>query len=325
MNAAHEAVAKLRSDPAGPDVVDHAGEDAWVPKQHQHLPALFARTVEEGVRGAVPNGGRGSFRKKVLKLDLPSGPHRTLVKPYFEKIPPRLVERYGADPHTGWAEVSSQALYHAAKIGHLHQRVHTAWVPGEDGASKPVVAIHLEPGATTVADADWGTLGRTAQQRLHVRQLALMDFLKGYPDRNYINLCLTRGGHLLSIDHALCFRYRTPMRLHTQEDDRSDSVADYHRASALDLVDPLEQPLKDRAEVERQAHRSYDAALNWWQRVSPRVKRVFRDRLALVKDPALRSHIEANFMARARHLDALSRGEGTIYDRVPLLTTGEPI
>lgn len=54
--------------------------------------------------------------------------HRYMVKPYHEKIVPRA-RKWMHFPVQGWAEMTNQALYHSAQIGHLHQRVHVTDVP----------------------------------------------------------------------------------------------------------------------------------------------------------------------------------------------------
>jgi hypothetical protein len=46
-----------------------------------------------------------------------------MVKPYHERVSRRL-KGWMHYPIQGWAEMANQGLYHAAGIGHLHQKVH---------------------------------------------------------------------------------------------------------------------------------------------------------------------------------------------------------
>jgi GNAT superfamily N-acetyltransferase len=122
-------------DPKGADMVDHKPDLEAHPLQHQDEVSLFRTRVIDSPE-VVKRGKTGtressnSTGKSVYDVtDDQGGSHRFMVKPYHEKIVPRMRGWMHPHPTQGWAEMTNQALYHAAGIGDLHQHVHVAEVP----------------------------------------------------------------------------------------------------------------------------------------------------------------------------------------------------
>jgi hypothetical protein len=116
----------------GDQFVDHAKEMQEQP--HKDLAGLFKTKVIDSPE-VVKRGRTGtreasnSTGKVVYDVTGHDGePHRFMVKPYHEKVVPR-VKAWMQHPIQGWAEMTNQALYHAGGIGHLHQRVHVQELP----------------------------------------------------------------------------------------------------------------------------------------------------------------------------------------------------
>jgi hypothetical protein len=258
-------------DPQAPPT-DHHAEPSWERKQHRavfdDLRASLAHpdnTVEdrsEGVTGVSP--------KVVMK----GAQHSFLLKPYHEDH-----RQYGTrHPKLGWSEMTNQALYHAAGIGRLHQKVSVVFARGSAGPV-PMLAVHLDP------EADHEQSFRvSATAREDLRRIAVMDFLSQNTDRHPGNLMMARG-RPLAIDNAMSYDYGTGRHWRTYT-----SLYDQYQNSALAGEDQERGP----GDVKR--------TMAWWSKAAPEVKRVFEARLGMIRDPREREHVRRGFNARYDHL-----------------------
>lgn len=129
VDPAHLKMVALHHAPSGKDYVDDSGEGEAHPKSQEHLVGLFRSKVldsEEVVKRGRIGAREGNNRTAKAVYDV--GDHRFLLKPYHEQVSP-AARAWMRHPIQGWAEMTNQALYHAAGIGHLHQEVHVARVP----------------------------------------------------------------------------------------------------------------------------------------------------------------------------------------------------
>lgn len=312
------------NQPHGPTVVrvrDEANQTIH-PDLQAHLAAHFAKPEEEFADGL----DRGIQTKRVVD----TGQHRFLLKPYFEAYHParEAVPGYkgpsGTEPGqpaqpahgpvtTGWAEMTNQALYHAAGIGHLHQQVHVVNLP-DRGQDQPMLAIRMSPEheelqtfqwpkdemrAPENPNPAWGTFGAqprpafSAKQETTVRQaaqdagrMAVMDWLVQNSDRHHHNVMITPDHRLLAIDHGRTLAY-APKSWDPEPDQ-------YLKGTALGDV---HQQAKGLRPEERQG------VMDWWRQASPAVRRTFEQRLRMIKHATLRRHLRENFEARAGKLD----------------------
>ena len=140
-----------------------------------------------------------------------------LVKPYHEAVDNRA-KYWQKHLIQGWAEMSNQNLWHAAGMGHIHQRVHLAEHNMGPGWEKhPAVVIHAHPEANFVSDMH----PRDYDDTMHddAPKIAAMDFLTNNLDRHPHNLMVLPemateedgspvSSRLLAIDHGRSFQYQ---------------------------------------------------------------------------------------------------------------------
>lgn len=109
----------------GKDVVDHTPDlDAHPPHIDNEVKHYRQRIV--GGPDEAKTIGRsdlGISAKTIFHGGPEVGGKRFMVKPYHEDL-----SAWGMNtaPIHGWAEMTNQALYHSAGIGHLHQKVHVS-------------------------------------------------------------------------------------------------------------------------------------------------------------------------------------------------------
>jgi hypothetical protein len=124
-----------------------------------HVPGLdhFIRQYRQNVLETRPTHGRcappglhGITRKLVYAQTaaplLNEDATHYMVKPYHERVSRRL-RGWMHYPIQGWSEMANQGLYHAAGIGHLHQRVHVDEHDMGAGHDKePALVVHMQHG-----------------------------------------------------------------------------------------------------------------------------------------------------------------------------------
>ncbi len=221
----------------------------------------------------------GASYKAVYKAPVAghSEPRRFMVKPYHEL-------HHGG--RSGWAEGTSQALYHAGGIGHIHQQS----FPCRHGAGQhniPAIAIHLE-------DAD--PINEVPSKKLHPesaeegKKIALMDFLTNNTDRHVGNLLVRPDGRLLAIDHGHSFNT-------TFTSGKFSNFADHSSATQMAF------------------HRDDDLSntFEWWTQAGPQIRHAFNKRLALVHatDPKSAALVHQHFSAKAEWLDKMAKMHAT--------------
>ncbi len=279
------------STPEGAAFVDH------VPHMSNHPPE-----IQPGVdtyRNQVLNSpgkvkkekiGRdsGGITKKVIYKvkgspqtgffdNSPESDQRFMVKPYHERVIKRI-SKWQRFPIQGWAEMANQNLYHAAGIGHLHQKVH---VDEHDmpGGKQPALVIHMDRGYSDISPMyDHKLEGNPLAEdekgqgaHFKAKQIAMMDFLTNNLDRHAGNLMKHGTGelhpdtepsnehpnrvpkqkvdNLLAVDHSRSFQYISPRDEHMKWSaptkrprELNDNFGDYHNESSLQYASPFIVP-----------------------------------------------------------------------------------
>lgn len=316
------------SDPAGADLVDHGPDLAAHPPEHEpyvqayHHQVLRSPKKVSGSSAGSQGLSEGITRKKVFTAKVPGedAPARYLVKPYHERVISR-VKNWMSHPIQGWAEMTHQALYHAAGIGRLHQKVHvTEHDMGPGHESEPALVVHIQPGMR-----DQSKSGRLLgnphwegadSRHLDARKIALMDMLSNSLDRHGGNLLQSNDGkQLLAVDHSRSFQYVAPNGKGAKWVARSkqprvleDSFGPYHTESAIQNASPFApSDQKNHYDASMKAMEAYQPAFEWWGEVGSKVRDTFHKRLEQIKDPTVRAHLKRNFDARADWLDERAR------------------
>jgi len=136
--------------PHGNTVVDHTKDLSAHPTEHNSRVEHYNRAIsgQAPVVRKTPMTLTGVTAKAVIALPTDktlTRPDRYIIKPYHETIHPKA-GFWQHHPIQGWAEMSNQALWHAADMGHMHQKVHVsehAMGPGHE--KEPAIVIKMEP------------------------------------------------------------------------------------------------------------------------------------------------------------------------------------
>lgn len=322
-------------DPKGKDMVDHVPDLGAHPTAHgDHVEAYKSHVLQSKEKRspkAVDEAKaiNGVTRKKVFlaRVSGQKDPVKMMVKPYHERVIKRA-QHMQKFPIQGWAEMTHQALYHAAGIGNLHQKVHVAehdMGPGHE--KEPALVVSIHPNARSV----WsGGYRRFHGKGESYRKIAIMDFLSNNHDRHGGNLMYDRDTEEpLAIDHGRSFQYIKPRT--TKDVDDGDEFMNYHKGTAVNDVEPFLNPDDGQHWHDQQLEnlRRYAPTFQWWGGVSDDVKKSFHDRLGQIKDPVARAHVKRNFDERAKWLDERAKfglenyGTSWYRDSVPMYRPNE--
>lgn len=336
--ADHMGVVANATSPEARALVDHT------PDLSAHPGSLGPEV--EAYRQQVLNGGNkigverksigGQSKKRVFRVQVAghAEPTKMMVKPYHEKVAKgKWAKQIFHHPHMGWSEMTNQALYHAADIGHLHQKVHVAEHDMGVGHEKePALVVHLEPDHTAVEEYGGRHYDQPSVEKgLNLRKIALMDFLANAQDRHVQNLLINdKTQQPLAIDNSYNFQYKAPNRWGQNAQKREDMFAPYVRDTAIGDMEKLIDFSKvgnkpgDLHRAQMETLDRYAPAFEWWGTVGDKVRKTFYDRLAQIKDPEVRAHLKRNFDARADWLDDRARhglenfGTDWYNDSVPM-------
>lgn len=293
-------------DAAGSNIVDHGFHIGSEPQNVQTDVAEYHNDVIAHPRPIAVQGNsrlaRGASPKVFYRAR--SGKY-FLVKPYHEKIRSGAWD-YMHYPYAGFAEMASQALYHAGGIGHLHSKLHVA--PHTlKGKVKPMLVVSIDPNAKTV-----DMLPQTYKSYPHkmyneAAKIGLMDFLTNNNDRHHFNLMYypDQEGQpqgLLAIDSGRAFQYKRANRWATDPGTPRDNV--FHYLSSSQGMHMLNRAEHDQY-VGTRPHISH--ALEWWKANGPAIRKEMVNQLQAVTDENVRQWIWSNFLNRSQVLDKLSK------------------
>lgn len=239
----------------------------------------------------------GASKKMIHQI----GDDTIMVKPYNPKIQSHS-RTWIKNPIQGWSTMTSKALYDAAGIGD-----HSEEVYADMHNDVPITLHRFSKGFTPIGH--YNGPNKTPNP-LHVKQVALLDYLTGNVDRNEGNLLLSEeadtntGFHpIKAIDHEGSFQYHAPInkvlnaqnRLnYTKSPVGSESPADYLKGPALSIAQRFGFMTND------------EALANWWNDVKKNVKTTFDAQLAHITSKRIKEHVAANFDKRFDILDQWS-------------------
>jgi hypothetical protein len=321
------------------DAVDHTFDLDAHPRTHNPAVAVY----REALSGATPlmragpttlHGQTPKVMYKVPRADsLPNG-DMFMVKPYHEAVPEKA-SFWQTHPIQGWAEMTSQSLWHAADVGHLHQAVHVSEHDMGPGFDKhPGLVVHMAPHADWVQNMD----PNEYDERMHADafKMGIMDFLSNNLDRHTANLLvfpkgsvdeygIPRKSKLMSIDHGRSFQYHAshkgvPAKAHNVFGDletvpqekrdegnawgkQFDNLTGYFHSRAFEK---LGQAARLHGYPPFHSPDLIPAVTGWWPRVRDQVVATMASRLSGLKEPRMKEHVWNNFSERVKKLDDIS-------------------
>jgi hypothetical protein len=253
---------------------------------HEHLKSIKSEyeTALTANKAIEPNNaGLHDVGQVSPKVVYNVGEHKLMVKPYEEE----------EHPTAGWAEATSQHLYHTAGLGHLHQQ---SFVSNHGGGKYniPATVIKIDPNSVPVHKAALGEVRKkNPDLENEARKIALMDFVTANVDRHSSNLMVQPNGHLLAIDNAIAFGKP------------GKSLDDISSKPGVASVAPGTKTPEGKAAYQK-------LIKEWWPTVSADLKRHVDKRLELIQHPVFKRRMGEAFTNRAAWLDGKAAQEGDI-------------
>ena len=265
---------------------------------------------------------------EIPKLDFDAGGSRKalfhkdkktfMLKPYHEDLMKGEceVDSFARHPLSGWSEGTSQALYHAAGIGDIHQKSFAVAHPMVSDTPTAATVIHFEDDHQPFAR--YFGLGERywkPHQKEQARKIAAFDFLTNNLDRHPGNLLVhNKTGDLKAIDNALGFQYLNNNKMDNNvpdEDSFYNYVGDGSGYRTINELSPLQRGAQNEKEMVANANKTIEdwkpTLEKWWPTVRDEVVNEFQKRIEMVTDPDRKKHIHDNFMERVNHLDKYAK------------------
>jgi len=325
----------------GKNFVDDSAEHTAHPPAIASSADSYRTTIQQTPQVQKRQVGKASsgITKKVL-YQAEGGP-KFMVKPYHEGIV-RRISKWQKHPIQGWAEMTNQALYHAAGMGDLHQKVHVSHHDMGTGTPEPALVVELangykpssewkpigedtgrvvdwdgdiEPdemrGAITYGDKLPGELEYKRKYHIHktiepdresIRKIGLMDFLTNNLDRHHGNIMYDKAGKPLAIDHSRSFQYVNNWSFKNLNPTQVKRRADFSDEFG-NYIRPIYTAV-GAYEGSRLDMENWSPIINeWWPKNRDNVVNTMEQRLSQIKDPNVKNHIRRNFMERVGWLD----------------------
>lgn len=186
----------------------------------------------------------------------------------------------------GFNEIASQAAYHAAGIGHLHQAVHATYHEGD--RRLPAIAIHMEPeGYKLVEDVrkalqaqkenkpiDFSLQTQRSNHTDSYSKMAIMDHLLGNFDRHEGNFWVKPDGSPIAIDNGGSFTVTNALSR-----DATRMAYQFAAPGCLEFSPDV---------------------IKWWDDNKEKISNTLTSLTRLIKDPEYRTHatnlINNNFL-----------------------------
>jgi hypothetical protein len=257
---------KMNSEPTMHTPILNGGAAYKPGMRHAHIGGVEPKTVYSG----------------------PSG--KFMVKPFHF---PRFTE------YSGWNETASQAAYHAAGIGHLHQGSH---VTIDQQTSRPALVIHMVPGFQTITEAGRDRKAAAFANHEHresIRKIVMMDHILTNGDRHRSNVMLGPEGQPLAIDNGLSFN------------GSHGHASNAHRFKNAILELPNEDRYDDEAYgdltdfVEHGSGMPSEQTWEWYRKSRPAIEKAVAQHIARIPNGTYRDAFMDHFRNRLKNLDVL--------------------
>ena len=294
----------MRGHPHGSSITDHTHQLSKVSPgakdgAHDYDRNVLAspQVVSEDHRSQTEEF-RGSVAGKTF-VTSPATKKQFLLRSYHEANPPHAWN-YTHHPMVGWAELATQALYHAGQIGYLVRPGHVQDHQLPEGRTAPVYVEHLDKSYVPMVELHHDGEHRNLYSQ--AAKVGMMDFLTNNQDRTQGSLMTRRPEagppQLLSTDHARAFQYKRPNRWQTLNP-KQDHLMHY-------FLDSPGMALMARSNHHVWSDGSVGEAVKWWQAHGQNVTSEFEKQVGAIADRPMAGHVFRHFMDRAHALDAFS-------------------
>lgn len=311
------------SDKRGEDLLNHKPHCKIkdLPEEVQPGANAFANAVLKAEHPRSPDNGSagGASPKSFYKVGggrFPNGrikPSLTfMVKPYFEDFDDWEGTYY---PISGFAEMATQGIMHAAGLGDSTLKVHTFEDP--KNKSKPLLAVEFNRGFKRVGDmgnlADNITIPDHVQDKL--AKIGIIDYITNNQDRHSSNLMasLKFNGpakasveRLLAIDHGRSFQYRVGCRFASNCDSMEHFMYHLGSPAIYETLNPDGREVNRKLAIQRfLTPKRFSAMTEWWKDKRKDIQDSFNEHAKTIKDPQLKKWITSNFKERIATMDKL--------------------
>lgn len=300
------------SDKRGSEIVDPTAHSTIrkLPKQTRKGAQLFV----DGVVKKMPRRPKpdeeadfdGASDKLIYRVasphkhgdDKPNKKQTFMVKPYYEDMGGWDWVQY---PLAGWAEMTTQGLYHAGGIGHLCQKVSTFL--DHKNNNSPLLAIQLEEGRVPVGDLN--TSEPDSEMRTDLVKIGLMDFLTNHQDRHPYNMMASMDDtygtskHPLAIDNGRAFGYNKANRFAADYDADKDFLWHY-------LYSPAHEAVFIDSKEDKHSAEDIRKMFKWWKKSRKNIAKEFDQHLKSILDPHVKQWLKKNFDLRVKMLNKMA-------------------
>jgi len=226
-----------------------------------------------------------------------------MVKPYAEDFQGWDCQYY---PISGFSEMATQGIMHAAGLGEQAMKVHTFMSP----AGSPLLGIEWRPGFRTVENvSDYARyVSIPGSVATHLNKLGVIDYLTNHQDRHAGNLMvrLQEGKihGILSIDNGRSFQYRKGLRF--ADNHRKIEHPMFHLGSP-GIRQLLGQTRVDGGDLTQFLTPSrFTGIIKWWRGRQGAITSAFEHHLETIKDEKVRYWIDSNFRERVRVMNDIA-------------------
>ena len=253
------------------------------------------------------------------------GTKRYMTKPYHRQ--PESVDIGRTAMHTmGWATVANRALYDAAGIGdlcekvqtHVHDHVPVLVHPFETNVSLSDMpfgfakryreAGYKKVGNSPYPDKDKVTYGSHAMPdkvSLALQQMGVMDFITHNADRHGNNLMYNKDSKMpLAIDHERSFQYMNDSK-------KSPAQSFWNLAFHMCNSSGKDDASKFLANTD------FKPLAQWWNKSKDKMVAEFHKHTGYIKNDTAKKHITENFLNRVASIDdwAKNHKDSSIFDQ----------
>lgn len=210
------------------------------------------------------------------------------------------------------------------KAAGIHWEEHEGAAKPPPGPSKmaPALVIHMQPDVGGVRYMTPKNF--SPEEKAQGRQIGLMDFLTNNLDRHETNLLYDHANaKMLAIDHSRSFQYKTRDKGIPATQAKDDALGNYLRGTAIGKV--IGTKTYGDKDALNQWNEDWGNTFEWWKQNAPAIKKTMTERLQMVKDRAVRAHIQRNFDARAHLLDDMAQNGHENFGQQSWENTSVPI